>query len=86
MKFGSVRVSCIVTPCQGAEALKQSPSMKQAPKEAGEGQRGTHMGYINAVVPVSNHVIHWSARQERASLAYGTFICCHLQNHGTSGV
>ena len=56
-----MRVSCIVTPCQGAEALKQSPSMKQAPKEAGEGQRGTHMGYINAVVPVSNHVIHWSA-------------------------
>ena len=36
--------------------------MKQALKEAGEGQRWTHMGFINAVVPVSNHVIHWSAR------------------------
>ena len=36
--------------------------MKQALKEAGDGQRGTHMGFINAVVPVSNHVIDWSAR------------------------
>ena len=36
--------------------------MKQALMEAGEGQRGTHMGFINAVVPVSNHVIDWSAR------------------------
>ena len=32
------------------------------PEGGGEGQRGTHMGYINAVVPVSNHVIDWSAR------------------------
>ena len=36
--------------------------MKQTLMEAGEGQRGTHMGFINAVVPVSNHVIDWSAR------------------------
>ena len=36
--------------------------MKQTLMEAEEGQRGTHMGFINAVVPVSNHVIDWSAR------------------------
>ena len=41
--------------------------MKQTLMEAGEGQRGTHMGFINAVVPVSNHLIHWRARL-RASL------------------
>ena len=59
--------------------------MKQTLMEAEEGQRGTHMGFINAVVPVSNHVIDWSARLGASLTRTRDSSHFHNQSHDTYG-
>ena len=48
--------SCIIMPSQGAYKPGAGFEHKTALREAREGHHGTHMGFIKAVVTVSNHV------------------------------
>ena len=43
-------------PCQGSDKPEAGFEHETALREAKEGHRGTHMGFMNAVVTISNHV------------------------------
>ena len=57
--------------CQGADMPGAGFEHKTARKEAKEGHHGTHMGFINAVVTVSNHV-QYTGHPLGAALVYRT--------------